>query len=104
MSRQESSRAVSGDFLGGIRVGIAGAVPEPEHWGNVRDLDRVILNFVAQLSALVMKYGGKVVHGSQPAFTPVLVEQARKYPKKQALTLIASKLWGDPPEVTVHPV
>jgi SLOG cluster2 len=93
--------SVSESPLGGLRVGIAGAVPERQYWGNVPDLDRVILNFVAQLSALVIRYGGKIVHGSQPSLTPVVAEQARLHSPQgiSCLTLFASQLFGQLPEV-----
>jgi hypothetical protein len=88
--------------LAGLRVGISGAVPERQYWGEVRDLDRLILSFVSQLSTLVTKYGGQVVHGSQPLLTPVIAEATRDKAQgtTAALTLVASRLWGEPPEVT----
>jgi SLOG cluster2 len=90
-----------GPPLGGLRVGIAGAVPERRYWGSVTDLDRLILAFVAQLSALVIRYGGTVVHGSQPSLTPVVAEQARLQSPEgiSCLTLFASQLFGELPEV-----
>jgi SLOG cluster2 len=90
--------------LAGLRVGISGAVPEREFWGEVRDLDRVILTFISQLSTLIMEYGGQVVHGTQPAFAPVLAEEARQYIERRAepLKLIASQLWGEHPELGVR--
>jgi hypothetical protein len=88
--------------LAGLRVGIAGAVPERRYWGNITDLDRLILTFVAQLSALVIRYGGTVVHGSQPLLAPVLAEQARRQSQQgvRPLKLFASQLFGDLPDVT----
>ncbi len=107
----------SSDPLAGLRVGLSGAIPEREHWGAVLDLDRIILSFVSQLSALVIEYGGTIVHGSHPALTPVIAEEARERRRSQgerlgedrkpslgpgALTLVASRLWGDPPEPTAR--
>jgi hypothetical protein len=88
--------------LTGLRVGISGAVPEREHWGNVRDLDRLILSFVSQLSMLVIKYGGQVVHASQPLLAPVVAEAARRRGDREntSLLLVGSRLWGERPEVT----
>jgi SLOG cluster2 len=88
--------------LEGLRVGISGAVPERQYWGQIPDLDRLILTFVAQLSALVIRYGGEVVHGSQPLFTPVVAEQARRQSHEgiRPLKLFASQLFGELPEVT----
>jgi len=88
--------------LEGLRVGISGAVPEREYWGGVPDLDRLILTFVAQLSALVVRFGGAVVHGSQPLLAPVVAEQARRQTRegRKSLKLFASQLFGDLPEVT----
>jgi len=86
--------------LAGLRVGISGAVPERQYWGSVPDLERLILSFISQLSALILKYGGGVVHGSQPLFTPVLAEEARRHQTtSRSLTLIASQLWGKLPPV-----
>lgn len=88
--------------LEGLCVGISGAVPERQHWGNVVDLDRLILTFVAQLSALIIRYGGQVVHGSQPLLTPVIAEQARRqlHGDTECLKLFASQVFGKLPEVT----
>lgn len=88
--------------LAGLRIGISGAIPEREHWGGVGDLDRLILTFVAQLSALVVRYGGHLVHGSQPLLTPVVAEQVRlqSHTRNGALTLVASQLFGPIPDVT----
>jgi diadenosine tetraphosphatase ApaH/serine/threonine PP2A family protein phosphatase len=90
--------------LAGLRVCISGAVPERKLWGDVPDLDRLILTFVAQLSALVVRYGGQVVHGSQPALTPVVAEQARRQSREGhvPLRLFASQLFGPVPEVTLN--
>jgi hypothetical protein len=99
------SRLVIPSPLRGLRVGITGAVPEPESWGKARALDQTILRFVSQLSGLVLKYGGEVVHGSHPSFTPVIATQARHFQSEsatKALTLIASELFGDPPPVVVR--
>jgi hypothetical protein len=87
--------------LRGLRVGISGAVPEREAWGDVQDLDQIILRFVAQLSRLVIKYGGSLVHGSHPTFTPVMAAQVQpdEWIDAPSLTLIASLLFGDPPTV-----
>ena len=91
--------------LRGLRVGISGAVPERELWGKVPDLDRVILGFVSRLSGLVLKYGGEIVHGSHPSFTPAIAVQAEGFRARHArprLTLVASALWGRPPEVAAR--
>ena len=88
--------------LHGLRVGISGSVPEREYWGKIADLDRLILTFVAQLSALIIRYGGTVVHGSEPLFTPVLTEQARRqaHEGNVSLKLFASQVFGEVSEVT----
>jgi hypothetical protein len=90
--------------LEGLRVCLSGAVPERQYWGDVPDLDRLILTFVAQFSALVIRYGGQVIHGSQPALTPVVAEQARRQVRKESvpLRLFASQLFGQLPEVTLN--
>jgi hypothetical protein len=91
--------------LRGLRVAISGAVPEREHWGEVRDLDRIVLRFISRLAGLVMKYGGEIVHGSHPSFTPLLVGEADRFSRTESgerrnlLTLVASDLFGEQPEV-----
>jgi SLOG cluster2 len=93
--------------LDGLRICISGAVPERQYWGEIPDLDRLILTFVSEFSALVVSYGGQVVHGSQPVLTPVVAEQARRQVRKGAegsvpLKLFASQLFGQVPEVTLR--
>lgn len=60
-------------------------------------MDRGILEFVALFSGIVFKYGGRIVHGSHPTFTPVILRQARlhagKDRKRKPVTLIMSELW-----------
>lgn len=105
MSGSDSGQQQELASLQGLRVGISGAVPERECWGNVGDLDQIILRFVSQLSALVMKYGGEVVHGSHPSFTPILTRQAQRFGSRDGnnqLTLIASELFGKPPAVVAE--
>jgi hypothetical protein len=91
----------------GLRICISGAVPEREYWGDIPDLDRLILTFVSELTGLVVSYGGQIVHGSQPVLTPVVAEQARRQVRKGTkgtvpLTLFASQLFGQVPEVTLR--
>ncbi len=82
--------------LEGFEVGISGAVPDPRDWPEPA-MDRAILEFVAQLSGLVMKYGGRIVHGSHPTFTPVILHQARLHgavASRRPVTLVMSELWA----------
>src|SRR5687768_10358640 len=72
MIRQPTETVARKLPLEGLRVCISGAVPERRFCGQALDLDRLILTFVSQLSALVIRYGGNVVHGSQPSLTPVV--------------------------------
>ena len=51
-------------------VGLSGAVPDRNDWSEPAT-DRGILEFVALFSGLVFKYGGRIVHGSHPTFTPL---------------------------------
>jgi hypothetical protein len=93
--------------LDGLRICISGAVPERQYWGEIPDLDRLILTFVSQFSALVVRYGGQVVHGSQPVLTPVVAEQTRRQVREGTegsapLKLFASQLFGQVPEVTLR--
>ena len=61
-------------------------------------MDRAILEFVALFSGIVFKYGGRIVHGSHPTFTPVILRQARLHAGKERsrkpVTLIMSELWA----------
>lgn len=104
MTTQLNAMLVYPPPLDGLRVGISGAVPERSLWGEVGDLDRLILTFVAQLSALIVRYGGKVVHGSQPLLAPVVAEQARRQSREgtPSLMLFASQVFGPIPEVTLR--
>jgi len=80
--------------LEGYSVGFSGAVPERKHWTEPAQ-DRAILEFVALLSGLVLKYSGRVVHGAHPTFTPVILHQAEtQAPGKRAVTICMSDLWA----------
>ncbi|MDB6112880.1 MAG: hypothetical protein JWR69_4630 [Pedosphaera sp.] len=82
--------------LSGLAVGFSGAVPERKYWTEVAQ-DRGILEFVALLSGLVLKYGGSVVHGAHPTFTPVILRQAQQQApsrKNKAVTICMSQLWA----------
>ena len=83
--------------LAKCEVGISGAIPGRDTWSEPA-MDRAILEFVALLSALVFKYGGRVVHGCHPTLTPVILRQARLHSatkeSKKPVTLIMSELWA----------
>lgn len=82
--------------LRGLAVGFSGAVPERKYWTEVAQ-DRSILEFVAQLSGLTIKYGGRVVHGAHPTFTPILLRQAELQGaglSGPAVTICMSELWS----------
>lgn len=75
--------------LTGLRIWLSGAVPESEAenpsieepietWKGSR-LDYGILGFVQEFSSLVFKLGGEIIHGCHPSFTPILLQQARKF-------------------------
>jgi hypothetical protein len=75
-------------------VGISGAVPEQKYWSEPA-MDRGILEFVALLSGIVIKYGGRVVHGCHPTFTPLILRQARLHGAgRKPVTLVMSNLWA----------
>jgi len=76
-------------------IGISGAVPEREKWSEPA-MDRAILEFVSIFCGLVFKYGGRIVHGSHPTFTPVILHQARLHAPdrlRRPVTLVRSELW-----------
>jgi hypothetical protein len=82
--------------LEGFSIGLSGAVPERSAW-TVPALDRAILEFVSTFSALVLRHGGRIVHGAHPTFTPVIVRQARRHTRAQTpkpVTLVMSELWA----------
>lgn len=81
--------------LNGLSIGISGAIPEREMWTE-RAMDRGILEFVALFSSLIFKYGGRVVHGSHPSFTPIILRQARLHSTitdRKPVALVMSDLW-----------
>lgn len=82
--------------LSDYSIGLSGAVPGRENWSEPA-MDRAILEFVALLSGIVFKYGGTIVHGSHPTFTPIILRQARQYAESRAkkpIHLVMSELWA----------
>src|SRR5271170_3769649 len=57
-------------------IGISGAIPNRADWSEPA-MDRGILEFVSLFTGIVLKYGGRIVHGCHPTFTPVILRQAR---------------------------
>lgn len=95
MSETGSHNAKIDVSLESLEVGLSGAIPEREKWTE-RAMDRGILEFVALFSGLVFKYGGRVVHGSHPSFTPIILRQARLHSTRTdrpPVTLVMSDLW-----------
>jgi hypothetical protein len=77
-------------------IGLSGAVPDREDWSEPA-MDRGILEFVALFSGIVFKYGGRIVHGSHPTFTPIILRQARLQASNRSrkpVTLVMSDLWA----------
>lgn len=78
-------------------IGLSGAVPDRKDWSEPA-MDRGILEFVALFSGIVIKYGGRIVHGCHPTFTPVILHQARLHGAKRLrkpVTLVMSDLWAN---------
>jgi hypothetical protein len=76
-------------------IGVSGAIPERAYWSELA-MDRGILEFVSLFCGIVLKYGGRIVHGCHPTFTPVILRQARLHAKerqRRPLTLVMSELW-----------
>ncbi len=69
--------------LAKYQIGITGAIPSRGDWSEPA-MDFAILEFVALFSGIVFKYGGRIVHGCHPAFTPVIVRQARLHSNTEA--------------------
>ena len=60
-------------------------------------MDRGILEFVSLVSGLVIKHGGRIVHGCHPTFTSIILRQARLHAAARArkpVTLVMSELWA----------
>lgn len=77
-------------------IGLSGAIPDRKDWSEPA-MDRGILEFVSLFSGIVFKYGGRIVHGCHPTFTPVILRQARLQASKRLrkpVTLIMSELWA----------
>lgn len=82
--------------LKGFEIGISGAVPSPEDWTEPLQ-DRAILEFVSVLSGLVIKYGGRIIHGAHPSFTQVILRQAQEHQRadsRKAVSIYISELWA----------
>ena len=80
-----------------FEIGLSGAVPEREGWSEPA-MDRGILEFVQSFSGIVFKYGGRIVHGCHPTFTPVILRQARLHAGarlRKPVTLVMSALWAN---------
>jgi hypothetical protein len=79
-----------------FEIGLSGAIPERAEWSEPA-MDRGILEFVALFCGIVIKYGGRIVHGCHPTFTPVILRQARLQGagrQRRPVTLIMSELWA----------
>ena len=77
-------------------IGLSGAVPDRSNWSEPA-MDRAILEFVALFSGIVFKYGGRIVHGSHPTFSSVILRQARLHAgprSRKPVTLVMSELWA----------
>jgi hypothetical protein len=77
-------------------IGLSGAVPDRKDWSEPA-MDRGVLEFVALFSGIVFKYGGRIVHGSHPTFTPIILRQARLQAParfRKPVTLVMSDLWA----------
>jgi hypothetical protein len=58
--------------LADYEVSLSGAVPEQRYWSEPA-MDRGILEFVALLIGIVIKYGVRIVHGSHPALVTLIL-------------------------------
>ena len=77
-------------------IGISGAIPNRADWSEPA-MDRGILEFVSLFSGIVIKYGGRIVHGCHPTFMPVILHQARLQGtgrQRRPVTLVMSDLWA----------
>lgn len=82
--------------LAQYEIGLSGAIPDRADWSEPA-MDRGILEFIALFSGIVIKYGGRIVHGSHPTFTPIILRQARLQGagrQRPPVTLLMSDLWA----------
>ena len=95
------SRGPNHTPLSGARIWLSGAVPEDQD--TTKPQQTAILDFVRRFSRCVFEHGGHIVHGSHPSLTPVLLEESHRYReqggRKDALTLVVSRLWSKDPTV-----
>ena len=78
-----------------FEIGISGGIPNRADWSEPA-MDRGILEFVSLFTGIVLKYGGRIIHGCHPTFTPIILRQARLQAKdrlRKPLTLVMSELW-----------
>ena len=99
-----SSLSLPSPSLAGARIWLSGAVPETE--GTTEPQRAAITDFVRRFSRRVFERGGHIVHGSHPSFTPILLEEAKRYQDKgghkDCLVLAVSRFWSkDPKHVPV---
>lgn len=85
--------------LAGARIWLSGAIPEVE--GTTKRQRGAIIEFVQRFSHQVFERGGHIIHGSNPDFTPVLLEEAKRHQKqgggKDCLILGVSRYWSKNP-------
>ena len=78
-------------------IGLSGAIPNRADWSEPA-MDRGILEFVSLFTGIVLKYGGRIVHGCHPTFTPLILRQARLQAARRyrkPVTLVMSELWAE---------
>jgi hypothetical protein len=83
--------------LARYEIGLSGAIPNRSDWSEPA-MDRGILEFIALFTGIVLKYGGRIVHGCHPTFTPVILRQARlqaNQRERRPVTLVMSELWAE---------
>ena len=80
--------------LQGVRIWLSGSVPPDSTEAQIS----TILKFVQDFAAIVFRNGGYILHGSHPSFTPILVEEAKKFIQagghKDCLILVMSRFWS----------
>lgn len=90
------------------RIWLSGSIPEPtgespdirailEAWSG-SELERGILGFVQEFASLAMNYGGQIIHGCHPSFTPILLDcvRGRNDVSTNLLELCASQYFVNP--------
>lgn len=79
--------------LRGIRVWLSGSIPDDDSMND--EQKRNVILFVKELSKIIFREGGSIIHGAHPSITPYLLEESTSFTSvtglKSPLTIAASR-------------